>query len=118
MAKHWFYAAAAPQAGLVELDPENAKHAVQVLRLKAGDGITLTDGKGNAFEGMIRQASKKHCAVEIIETHFSEFAGNHLAMAVSPLKNTARFEWFLEKASELGIAEIVPVQCEHTVRAH
>lgn len=118
MAKHWFYIAAAPQTGHVALDAENTKHAIQVLRLKAGDAITLTDGKGNAYEAVIREAAKRNCAVEILDAHFAEFKGRRVAMAVSPLKNTARFEWFLEKASELGIAEIFPVHCEHTVRGN
>ncbi len=119
MTKHWFYLPIAPPAGLTELDAENAHHAAQVLRLKPGHEITLTDGMGGTFYSAIREISKKHCLVEVLESQQQAVRpGRVAAMAVSPLKNMARFEWFLEKATELGISEIFPVHCTHTVRAN
>ncbi|WP_430973727.1 16S rRNA (uracil(1498)-N(3))-methyltransferase [Sunxiuqinia rutila] len=99
------------------LDETESKHAVRVLRLTAGDVIQLIDGKGNFFEAQISDAHPKRCQVEIIKK-ISEYnkRTHYLHLAVAPTKNIDRFEWFLEKATEIGIDEITPVLCDHSER--
>ncbi len=100
-----------------QLDETESKHAVRVLRLTNGDSIQLIDGKGNFHNAKIKDAHPKRCQVEIIETHAEFGKRNHyLHMAVAPTKNIDRFEWFLEKATEIGIDEITPILCEHSER--
>ncbi len=102
--------------GYMELDEENARHIVQVLRMKAGDAITLTDGRGNTSQCMISTAGKKSCTI-IIQSHTTTPAPAHkVTIAISLLKNTSRFEWFLEKAAETGIHKVVPLICHRTER--
>lgn len=98
----------------IVLDEATSKHIVQVLRMQNGEQLLLTDGKGNLFTGKITDNNRKKCTVAI--THKSTIA-NHkstIVIGISLLKNTTRFEWFLEKATELGVAEIIPLICERT----
>src|SRR5438128_1352397 len=99
------------------LDEEESKHIVRVLRFKKGDLIFLTDGKGNLFKAEIVDDHAKGCVVRIIESTGEYGKRNYnLHIAVAPTKNTDRFEWFLEKATEIGIDEITPLLCEHSER--
>lgn len=99
------------------LDEAESKHAVRVLRLANGDKIQLVDGKGNFFEAKIVDAHPKRCEVEVTKklTEFNK-RSHYLHMAVAPTKNIDRFEWFLEKATEIGVDEITPVLCDHSER--
>lgn len=103
---------------LVTLDESNSRHIIQVLRMKTGDDIQLTDGKGNIFTGQISNAQKRTCAVSIKERLPEPAAPRKSTIAISLVKNTARFEWFLEKAVEAGISSIVPLLCERTEKQH
>src|SRR5437773_1606161 len=96
------------------LDEENSKHVVQVLRMKTGDRLNLTDGKGNFLTAAIVSDHKKHCEVRIEEARHKEQGSRKISIAISLLKNSNRFEWFLEKATEIGINEIIPLICERT----
>ena len=98
----------------IVLNEETSKHIVQVLRMKTGELINLTDGKGTLIKSEIIYDNKKHCTVEVkLKTQHSKPRKN-VAIAISLLKNTNRFEWFLEKATELGVSEIIPLLCERT----
>jgi len=99
------------------LDKEESTHCVRVLRLKEGSQIHLTDGRGNLYKAQLLNADAKACVVEIIET-IKDFGKRdfYLHIAIAPTKNIDRFEWFLEKATEIGIDEITPVFCEHSER--
>jgi 16S rRNA (uracil1498-N3)-methyltransferase len=99
---------------IVVLNEENSKHIVQVLRMQNGKQIKLTDGFGNVFLAEITDAHKKKCSVKIIERTKHESPANKVCIAVSPVKNNSRLEWFLEKATEIGISEIVLLMCERT----
>ncbi len=105
-----------PSDKLTPLDEDTSRHIVQVLRMKKGDALHLTDGKGNLFTASIEDNHKKHCTVRITHSESLPPPSRHLAIGISPLKNNSRFEWFLEKAAELGINEIIPVSCNRTVR--
>jgi 16S rRNA (uracil1498-N3)-methyltransferase len=102
----------------LSLDEETARHAVQVLRMKTGDRLVLTNGKGLRAEAEIVSAGKKTCTVGIVGQMQDPLPGNEVIIAISPLKNAARFEWFLEKAAELGIRRVVPLICSRTERQH
>jgi 16S rRNA (uracil1498-N3)-methyltransferase len=103
-----------PSDNIVVLNEENSKHIVQVLRMQNGKQIKLTDGFGNIFLAEITDAHKKKCIVKIIESAKHGSPVNKVCVAVSPVKNNSRLEWFLEKATEIGVSEIVLLMCERT----
>ncbi|MFT3979785.1 MAG: 16S rRNA (uracil(1498)-N(3))-methyltransferase [Ferruginibacter sp.] len=99
----------------ITLDEDTSKHVVQVLRMQVGEKIKLTDGKGNVFVAGITVENRKKCEVTILEkSTVSRPQQAMVTLAISPLKNNSRFEWFLEKATEIGVSEIVPLLCERT----
>lgn len=90
-----------------ELPEEEAAHAVRVLRLQAGDEVTLTDGNGNFYHAEISNATNKRCFVNIVETlPQPPLWSGHLHIAMAPTKNMDRTEWFAEKATEIGFDEL------------
>ncbi len=99
------------------LDEQESKHAIRVLRLARGDDVVLVDGTGGWYEAVILEDHSKRCILRI-ESHTAEYQPlpYYLHLAVSPTKNMDRFEWFLEKATELGISEITPLLCQRTER--
>jgi len=102
---------------IVNLSEEEAKHCTKVLRLKNGDKIHLTDGKGNLYESEIIEIGLKKCSVKIVNTIKEYGKRNYkIHIAIAPTKNIKRIEWFLEKATEIGIDEITPLICEHSER--
>ncbi|MBK7882802.1 MAG: 16S rRNA (uracil(1498)-N(3))-methyltransferase [Chitinophagaceae bacterium] len=103
---------------LLTLDENTAKHVVQVLRMQPGEQLQLTNGKGNLFTAEISGINKKRCEVKIKEAGYKLQAGRKIAIAISLIKNNSRFEWFLEKATEIGIAEIIPLLCSRTEKQH
>ncbi|MBL7725865.1 MAG: 16S rRNA (uracil(1498)-N(3))-methyltransferase [Chitinophagaceae bacterium] len=100
--------------GDITLDEDTSRHMVQVLRMKAGEQINLTDGKGNLLTCVITEEHKKHCSVAVKQTQYTEPPKRKVSIAISLLKNSNRFEWFLEKATEIGVNEIIPLICERT----
>lgn len=101
----------------VTLGSEESFHCIKVLRMRAGDKINLSDGRGNLYEGQILAQDIKSCPVMLLSVlPDSGKRSFRLHMAVAPTKNIARFEWFLEKATEIGIDEITPLLCEHSER--
>lgn len=100
------------------LHEDVSKHCVQVLRMKEGDRLQLTNGKGGLFTASIMQANKKHCSIMIEEATFQPQPDKKICVAISLLKNANRWEWFLEKAVEMGIQQIIPLLCERTEKQH
>lgn len=99
------------------LDETESHHCIKVLRLKPGDKVSMVDGKGGFFEGVISLPDYKACAVEILKSEFEHGKRNyHLHIAIAPTKNIDRFEWFLEKATEIGIDDISPIICQRSER--
>lgn len=110
----------APTPGAtVELPREEAEHAVRVLRLRAGDAVHLVDGRGHRVLATLADASA-HCCVAVVQAAVPSgipvLAAIHLAVA--PTKQIDRFEWMLEKCTELGVQRITPLLTERTERAH
>ncbi|MDP4184537.1 MAG: 16S rRNA (uracil(1498)-N(3))-methyltransferase [Bacteroidota bacterium] len=102
---------------LYTLEEQESKHCIRVLRLGVGEEIRLIDGKGGWYLARIIQPDAKRCGVEIIEKTLGYGARDfRLHIAMAPTKNIDRFEWFLEKATEIGIDEITPLLCEHSER--
>ncbi|HSU28522.1 MAG TPA: RsmE family RNA methyltransferase [Chitinophagaceae bacterium] len=98
----------------ITLAEETSRHIIQVLRMKKTDQVLLTDGKGNKIVCEIIDDHKKHCRVALISADFTARSSRKISIAISLLKNASRFEWFLEKATEIGVGEIIPMICERT----
>ncbi len=103
---------------IVTLNEETSKHVVQVLRMKEGEELNLTDGKGNLLTAEITNAHKRNCAVRVKATSYRPQAAKKVSIAISLVKNASRFAWFLEKATEIGVTIIIPLLCERTERQH
>lgn len=100
------------------LDEDNSRHVVSVLRMEVGEAMHLTNGRGILATAVIADPHKKKCRVTITDrTHIAR-PGRRSAIGISLLKNPVRFEWFLEKATELGIGEIFPLLCARTEKQH
>jgi len=97
------------------LDKEESTHAAKVLRKKNGDKIMVMNGVGDLFTCEITEISQKKCFVRI-ENKQSFSKTNKLHIAIAPTKNNNRFEFFLEKATEIGISEITPILCSNSER--
>lgn len=99
------------------LSEEESAHAIRVLRLDCGEKIELVDGLGNFYEAEIIFPHHKRCEVRIINKYenFNTFPF-HLHIAIAPTKNMDRLEWFVEKATEIGISEITPLLCRYSER--
>ena len=95
---------------------DESKHCVRVLRHQTGDKISVMDGKGSHFTAEIIDANPKKCRLDIIDKTTVAPRSFAIHMAVAPTKNIDRFEWFLEKATEIGVEEITPILCEHSER--
>ena len=105
-----------PESEIV-LSKEESKHATKVLRKKEGDILNFTDGKGGFYKAEITIADTKKCRLQIISSEQKPKQHNyHLHIAIAPTKNMDRYEWFLEKATEIGIDEITPIICDHSER--
>lgn len=104
--------------GNIQLTEEIRKHAITVLRMQAGEHLMLTDGKGCSAQAFIVEADKKKLIVGLEEKVFHPAPPKKMVLGISLLKNTARFEWMLEKVTEIGITEIIPLLAERTERQH
>lgn len=105
------------KATIYQLTEEESKHCIRVLRLKTGDKVNLIDGKGGFYLAEIINDHPKRTELHIIEAQQEYAKRNHyLHIAVAPTKNIDRFEWFLEKATEIGIDEITPIICDRSER--
>jgi 16S rRNA (uracil1498-N3)-methyltransferase len=93
-----------------------SKHIVKVLRKKPGDVLLITNGKGWKFTVKIINADYKNCLVQTIDKEFIKKPNYSLHMAIAPTKMNDRFEWFLEKATEIGVDTITPILCDHSER--
>jgi 16S rRNA (uracil1498-N3)-methyltransferase len=98
-------------------DAIESQHIVKVLRKKESDILMITNGNGFLFESEIILAHDKRCKIKINSVTFHPRIRNYyLQIAIAPTKNMDRMEWFVEKATEIGVDEIVPIFCEHSER--
>ena len=105
------------EGGICRLDHDESGHCIKVLRHRAGDEISVIDGRGTLYK--CRITSDSHKGVEAIVVDSVADWGSHpyrLHLAVCPTKNNDRFEWFAEKACEMGFDELSPVIGDHSER--
>lgn len=106
-----------PQHKAFILNEEESKHAVRVLRMEKGHQLHLVDGRGGRYTAIITDAHPKRTVLEIVDVRLGhEQKPYYLHVAIAPTKSVDRLEWFLEKATEVGIDEITPIICEHSER--
>lgn len=104
-------------SGLYHLNKDESRHCIKVLRLNMGDALHITNGRGTLVEARLIDPDPKKSIIEIMNTQEKFEKRNYrIHIAVAPTKNISRFEWFLEKTTEIGIDEITPLICEHSER--
>ena len=96
--------------------PDESRHISKVLRKNAGDILQITNGKGLWFEAEILVPDHKKCKAKVVSRTQVPPKPYQLHMVVAPTKLNDRFEWFLEKATEIGVHQITPIICEHSER--
>ncbi len=97
----------------IQLDEETSKH-IHVLRMQKGQELFLTDGQGRTAKAVIADDNRKKTFVEVQSIKNEAPKSRKVSIAISLVKNSSRFEWFLEKATEIGVSEIIPFLCERT----
>ncbi len=102
--------------GILHLGTEESRHVVRVLRMKPGEAIEITDGKGHFYLAKISLADPKKCWFEIAEKTFFSKRNFQVHLAIAPTKNADRTEWFVEKATEVGVDEITFIGCKNSER--
>ncbi|MDB5263425.1 MAG: rRNA methyltransferase [Adhaeribacter sp.] len=113
---HLFYISSL-QTETVILPEEESKHAIKVLRLTKGDAVNLVDGKGGFYQAIIQEDNPKKCVLQVTETYLQfGYRPYRIHIAVAPTKNIDRMEWFVEKATEIGIDRISFLLCERSER--
>ena len=98
------------------LSEEDSAHAVRVLRHVEGDEVTVVDGKGRFYRCAITAAHPKHCALQILDVRAEEHWPYSVELAIAPTKNLDRMEWWLEKATEMGLDRFTPLRCRCSER--
>lgn len=98
------------------LSEEESRHSISVMRHKLGDELTIIDGRGHIIKTKIIDNHPKKVQLKFISKEISSQAPNKLHIAISPTKSNDRFEWFIEKACEIGVGQITPILCERTER--
>ena len=112
-----FYAPDIATVQELSLSEEESQHCARVLRLKTGDLITITDGKGFFYTASIVNAHAKNCQVKVLKQWPQKQTRTYnIHIAVAPTKNMDRMEWFVEKATEIGIDAITCLHCHHSER--
>ncbi|MBI1342864.1 MAG: RsmE family RNA methyltransferase [Terrimonas sp.] len=114
MSLPFFYISEYEGGPSVTLNEESSRHVVQVLRMKLGEAVNLTDGKGKLLTCSITDVHKKHCVVRVNHQNQLPRPIRQVTIALSLIKNANRFEWFVEKATEIGVTAIIPLICERT----
>ena len=97
------------------LNEISSKHCVQVLRMQENQRVDITNGLGYLFEATILTAHKKNTLVQIQSEKFIAASSQKITLGIGLLKNLTRLEWLLEKATEMGVYEIMPLLCDHTL---
>ena len=105
-----------PQVQEVTFDKEESNHIHKVLRKKTGDLLFITDGRGYLYKAQIQYITDKKCTAHILSHSLTPTPAYHLHIAVAPTKMNERYEWFLEKATEIGVHEVTPILCDHSER--
>ncbi len=100
----------------ITLQAEEAEHCSRVLRKKEGDVLTVIDGQGSLYSARMAKVGRNSCILTILTKEFQERSSVDLHIACAPTKNIDRFEWFLEKATEIGVTTVTPMTCFNSER--
>jgi 16S rRNA (uracil1498-N3)-methyltransferase len=114
MSLPFFFQEEFSKENIFTLNENTSKHVIQVLRMNNGEQLELTNGKGKIITAEIISENKKAANVKVIATSNIPARTSNITIAISLIKNTNRFEWFFEKATEIGVSEIIPLICERT----
>ena len=113
----FFHPSALHKGKLVAFDPKESKHITRVLRMKKGDRIHITCGDGQLFQARITDDDKRECKVEVVsDVEVDEPGRPYFRLFVAPPRSKQRWEWLLEKVTEIGVDEIFPIHCEQSER--
>lgn len=104
--------------GVFFLDVEESRHCAKVLRKKNGDSITITDGKGFFYDALLTEIDSHRCTFQITSERAETSRNFYIHIAIAPTKNSDRIEWFVEKATEIGIDQISFIECDHSERTN
>ena len=115
---YFYFPSLASASGSATLDEITRHHVVTVLRMQRSQKIMLMDGVGNVAEGIIQEVSKKTLSVLLGEKIVYPNSIPKITLAISVLKNANRFEWMVEKVTEIGVSEIIPLISDRTERTH
>jgi len=118
MSSPYFFEENLPDSDEFTLSEETSRHISQVLRMKEGEEIIITNGKGYSLFAHIVSPDKKKTKARVIRKEFLEQPVPKTAIAISLIKNNNRFEWFAEKATEIGISTIIPLICRRSEKTH
>lgn len=113
---NWFFINSL-KIGELNLSKDESHHCIKSLRKQAGNIINITDGKGQFAEAKIIDPNQKDCRIKVNKILFSKKGiAQNIHIAISPTKNIKRYEWFIEKATEIGIGSITPIICQNSER--
>jgi 16S rRNA (uracil1498-N3)-methyltransferase len=114
----FFHASSLQNGKIVTFDLRESKHITRVLRMKKGDRIHMTCGDGQLFQARIIDEDKRECKVEVVSSVAVDEPGRpYFRLLVAPPRSKQRWEWLLEKVTEIGVDEILPIHCEQSERA-
>jgi len=113
---HTFYYEDLPESGLFDLPEEESRHCTKVLRMQEGDRVRVVDGKGAEAVVQLHEVLKKKVVAELVELKREKQKGPFLHIAIAPTKNMDRMEWFVEKATEIGVDKISFIRCRYSER--
>ena len=112
-----FYSNNINKDGLIILDSIESKHCIKVLRKSIGDQVNVVDGIGTLYTGVVELDNPRECHIKILDSIKKyDKRDYYIHIAISPIKNNSRIEWFVEKSVELGIDEISFIDCDRTLR--
>ena len=118
MALPFFYEENLSSQSTFILSEDTSRHIIQVLRMQKGERLKMTNGKGQVLTSQIVYENKKATEVKVLATEIQEPPTKKITIAISLIKNNSRLEWFLEKATEIGVSEIIPMLCDRTEKQH
>jgi 16S rRNA (uracil1498-N3)-methyltransferase len=118
MQSPFFFEENIPDSPSFNLSEETSRHIVQVLRMNEGEKLLITNGRGDLITSTLLSANKKGAPVAVIEKSFNPARPAKIIIGISLIKSKNRFEWFLEKAAEIGVSEIIPIICDRTEQQH
>lgn len=118
MSHSFFFEENLPDNNQFTLSEDTSRHIAQVLRMKQGDVIAITNGNGRILSAEIIAIDKRKTEIKVLGEKLISPAKHHIAIAISLIKNNNRFEWFIEKATEIGVSAIIPMICKRTEKNH